>query len=330
MAHNKFTYNGTSNTEQVDLIDVFLQLWRGKKIIALTVFISILLSLSYIFFAKEKWISTAIITQPDAGQISSYTHALNIIYNDAGPRIPETQQALIERFNSAFSALSESLSNQDVPEELTIDSAVKEQALPLKLTYTAESAQLAQKNLAQYIQQVDDEVGKEVASDLSATIQSKKADLQQSLATQEKVVKEQKDLRIAQISLALTVAKNANIKTPQVQQTNQVSQDTMFMLGSDALSSLIKNEAARPLPFTDSYYKDRQSLFEVANLQVGDNGKNIQPGNLHSYRYVMKPTLPFRRDSPKRAIIILIAMFLGGGIGAGIVLVRNIANNYKK
>ncbi len=50
---------------------------------------------------------------------------------------------------------------------------------------------------------------------------------------------------------------------------------------------------------------------------------------MHVYRYVMKPTLPVRRDSPKKAITLVLAVLLGGMIGAGIVLGRNALRSYK-
>lgn len=42
----------------------------------------------------------------------------------------------------------------------------------------------------------------------------------------------------------------------------------------------------------------------------------------------MKPTLPIRRDSPKKAITLILAVLLGGMVGAGIVLGRNALRNY--
>ena len=94
------------------------------------------------------------------------------------------------------------------------------------------------------------------------------------------------------------------------------------MLGSDALSSMVNNEATRPLTFSDDYYQTRQNLLAVKALKV-------QPDSIHAYRYVMKPTLPIRRDSPKKAITLILATLLGGMIGAGVVLGRNSLRNYK-
>ena len=322
--NNPKTNNNSSEHQSLDIFELMIQLWRGKLIICITIVITLIAATSYIFFAKEKWVSVALITQPDAGQISDYTHALNIIYGDSAPKILDTQGSLIERFSSAFSALSETLNNLDDPEKLTIEAAVKNQNLPLKVTYTGQTALIAQKKLAQYIQQVDETVGKELSVDLNTTIQARKAELEQYLTSQEKVVKEQKDLRMAQIVQALTVAQNAKIKSPNIQQADQVSQDTMFMLGSDALSTMIKNDSSRPLPFSDNYYRLRQSLFDVTNLVNNEvQSQAIKSDNLHSYRYVMKPSQPIRRESPKRALTIILAIIIGGVIGSAIVLFKN-------
>lgn len=313
--------------DKIDLVGLVIQIWQGKIIILATAIVAVIIAIGYLGIAKEKWISSAIITQPDAGQISGYLNAVNVIYGNNAPRNNEIQQSFIERFNSALSALAESLDNQDKPEKLTIEPSVKGQNLPLKVTYTGYSAENAQRTLAQYIQKVDDDVAKTLEVDLSSSIQARVGDLQQFLSTQEQVVTEQKNLRVAQISQALTVAQQAHIKTPQIQQAEQVSQDTMFMLGSDALAAMVQNEAKRPLPFSDLYYQTRQSLLDVTNLMKGAKAGELKADNLHAYRYVMKPTLPVRRSSPKRAPVLIMSIILGAMAGICIVLGRNIFRN---
>ncbi|EBK2892056.1 LPS O-antigen chain length determinant protein WzzB, partial [Salmonella enterica subsp. enterica serovar Saintpaul] len=179
-----------------------------------------------------------------------------------------------------------------------------------------------QRRLAEYIQQVDEEVAKELEVDLKDNITLQTKTLQESLETQEVVAQEQKDLRIKQIEEALRYADEAKITQPQIQQTQDVTQDTMFLLGSDALKSMIQNEATRPLVFSPAYYQTKQTLLDIKNLKVTAD-------TVHVYRYVMKPTLPVRRDSPKTAITLVLAVLLGGMIGAGIVLGRNALRSYK-
>lgn len=312
------TSSGRGNDpEQIDLIELLLQLWRGKMTIIVAVIIAILLAVGYLMIAKEKWTSTAIITQPDAAQVATYTNALNVLYGGNAPRISEVQANFISRFSSAFSALSEALDNQKEREKLTIEQSVKGQALPLSVSYVSTTAEGAQRRLAEYIQQVDEEVAKELEVDLKDNITLQTKTLQESLETQE-----QKDLRIKQIEEALRYADEAKITQPQIQQTQDVTQDTMFLLGSDALKSMIQNEATRPLVFSPAYYQTKQTLLDIKNLKVTAD-------TVHVYRYVMKPTLPVRRDSPKKAITLVLAVLLGGMIGAGIVLGRNALRSYK-
>lgn len=148
--------------EQIDLIDLLVQLWRGKMTIIISVIVAIALAIGYLAVAKEKWTSTAIVTQPDVGQIAGYNNAINVIYGSAAPKVSEIQSMLIGRFSTTFSALAETLDNQEEPEKLTIEPTVKNQSLPLAVSYVGETPEGAQKQLAQYIQQVDDQVNEEL------------------------------------------------------------------------------------------------------------------------------------------------------------------------
>ncbi|EHF8231857.1 MULTISPECIES: LPS O-antigen chain length determinant protein WzzB [Enterobacter cloacae complex] len=320
--NNNSQVSQNHDPEQIDLLDLMLQLWRGKWMIATFVIVFIALAVGYLFVAKEKWTSSAIIAQPDAAQIAPYSNALNILYGTAAPSMLDTQTRAIERFNASLSALSQALDNQSEPEKLTIEPAVKGQALPLSVTYTSTSAEAAQKQLAQYIQQVDEQTAKELALDLKDNIKEQIKTLNDSLQNQEKVAQEQKDLRIKQIAEALKNAEAAKITSPQLQQTQDVTQETLFLLGSEGLKSMIDNEASRPLVFPTAYYQTKRNLLDIQNL-------NVNPDTIHVYRYVMKPDLPVRRDSPKKAMILVLAVLLGGMIGSGVVLGRNALRNYK-
>ncbi|HFZ8992972.1 TPA: LPS O-antigen chain length determinant protein WzzB [Citrobacter freundii] len=312
----------SNDSEQIDLIDLVVQLWRGKTTIIVCIIVAIVLAVGYLAIAKEKWTSTAIITQPDIGEVASYNNAQIILYGSNAPKLPEVQGNFIGRFSTSFSALAETLDNKEEPEKLTIEQSVKGQALPLAVSYVGQTAEEAQRKLAEYIQQVDDEVAKELQVDLNNNITLQTETLQKSLKTQEVVAQEQKDLRIKQIQEALRYAQQSDVAKPQLQQTQDMTQDTLLLLGSDALKSMIENEKTRPLVFSGNYYQTKQTLLDIANIKSDKL-------NIHAYRYVMKPTLPVRRDSPKKAIILVLAVLLGGMIGAGVVLGRNALCNYK-
>lgn len=308
--------------EQIDLIDLLVQLWRGKVTIVIAIVIAIVLAVVYLAVAKEKWTSTAIITQPDVGQIATYNNALNVLYGASAPKVTELQTNVVGRFSTSFSALAETLDNQEEPQKLLIEQSVKGQPLPLAVSYVGSSSEDAQCQLAEYIQQTDEKVAKELELDLVDNIKLQTTTLQDSLKTQEVVAQEQKDLRIKQIQEALRYAEQAGVIKPQIQQTQDVTQDSMFLLGSDALKSMIEHESTRPLILSDNYFQTKQKLLDIENLK-------LEGTELHAYRYVMKPTLPIRRDSPKKAITLVLAVLLGGMIGAGVVLGRNALRGYK-
>ncbi|MCU6664562.1 LPS O-antigen chain length determinant protein WzzB [Silvania hatchlandensis] len=323
MTHNNNNAVMRSNDpEQIDLIDLLVQLWRGKWLIATFIALAIVLAVAYLAFAKEKWTSTAIITEPDAAQIGSYSNALNILYGTAAPKLSDIQESVITRYNASFSALSQTLANLEVPEKLTIESVVKDKSLPLKVSYVNGSAEAAQKQVAQYIQQVDEQIQKELEVDLNDNIKQQVATLNDTLTNQQAIAQEQKDLRIKQVAEALKYAEAANITSPKIQQTQDVTQETMFLLGTEALQSMIEREASRPLTLSDSYYQNKQKLLDIQKLK-------IDPTSIHAYRYVMKPDLPIRRDSPKRSLVLILAVLLGGIIGSGVVLGRNAVRNYQ-
>ncbi|MES4612570.1 LPS O-antigen chain length determinant protein WzzB [Ewingella sp. CoE-038-23] len=308
--------------DSIDIIELFMQLWRGKVTIIICVILALAIAITYLVVAKEKWTSEAIVTYPDSGQVANYTNAMGVLYNQ-NPAITEVQQRFFGRFNAAISALSEQLDNQAEPEKLIIAPSTKDQPVPVKISYTASSAGDAQKTLTTYIQQINKRVVNELDDDLQSSINSKIGDLKEDLATKEKVAQEKKDKRLEILNQALIVAEQSNTKNTIVQQAENLSEDTLFALGSDALSSIIKNEATRPLPLDGSYYDARQSLLAISALKS-------KPDSTYSFRYVMKPNLPIRRDSPQKGVILVLGALIGVILGAGVVLGRNALRNYSR
>lgn len=319
---NQGTAVSRSNPEQIDLIELVMQLWRDKTTIIVSVVVVLILSVVYLFVAKEQWTSTAVVSQPDVAQIATYNSALKVLYPDAAINVTEIQSRVMGRYSAALSALSNQLANLEESEKLTIEPVIKGRDFPLQVSYVGSSAEEAQKTLAQYLQKVDEQIADELYLDLNDNIKQQILTLSSSLETQQTVAEEQRTLRLKQIKEALKYAQEANIVKPQQQQPQDVTQDTLFLLGSEGLSAMIKNEATRPLVFSGNYYQTKNNLLDIERIKV-------DPKTIHAYRYVMKPDLPIRRDSPKRAIVLVLAVLLGGMIGSGIVLGRNALREYR-
>ncbi|EJC3545458.1 LPS O-antigen chain length determinant protein WzzB, partial [Escherichia coli] len=55
--------NVSGQNHDPEQIDLLMQLWRGKMTIIISVIVAIALAIGYLAVAKEKWTSTAIVTQ---------------------------------------------------------------------------------------------------------------------------------------------------------------------------------------------------------------------------------------------------------------------------
>lgn len=315
-----------NNDDDLDLMDILMQLWNSKRTIIATIILFLLLATAYLFFAKEKWTSEAIVAQPSAGQVSNYNAALNVLYSQTPqdkPSVAELQRQLFSRFSASLYALSGSLQNLETPLTLKVAPVNAGQAEPLSITFTAETAKEAQAQVAHFIKLVNDDVVNDYGADIKHNMQVKLRELNDSLASQLEVAQNKKKQRIDELKQALKIAENSNIVTSQLTQAEFLSDDTLYLLGSRALSAAIANEATRPLPLDDSYYATQRALRLIKDL-------TIQVDNLQSFRYIMQPDLPIYRDSPKRSLTLLLAVLLGGVVGSVVVLGRNMIAVWKQ
>jgi len=124
------------------------------------------------------------------------------------------------------------------------------------------------------------------------------------------------------IKQALTIAEASGVKTSQLNQAEYLSDDTLFLLGTSALQSMIQNEATKPLLYDQSYYDTQSALLAVTHMK-------IDLSHLQSYRYISTADLPIRRDSPKKTLVMLLAIILGGVVGSGLVIGRNVSACYR-
>lgn len=319
---NKMHQKGRDPNE-IDLIEVMLRLWRGKWLITLLTMLGFVLAGALVFYSPQKWISTATITRPDSSQIASYTFALSVL--DGTPAFDgrDIETRLINRFAATFSALAETLHNQKRPESLIIIPAEKSKPLPLKLSYQASSAAAAQAQLTEYIEQTNTRIASDLESNLRESLQQKIVALNSLLTTQEKIAQEQKDLRIEQIKEALKFAEAASIVHPQERQGDNVTQDTLFLLGSEALRAMVVRESMRPLVYPEGYFQTRQQLLAIKDIKSDKS-------SISTYRYVLKPTLPVRQDQPKVSLILALGVLLGAMVGCAMVLTRDILSEYQE
>lgn len=315
----------SSDENEIDLLDLIVQLWHGKAIIIATMIATLLLSIIYLSVTKEKWTSKAIVTLPAAGQVANYNAALSILYAQSPqdkPSVVGLQQQLFGQFGASLNALSGSLANLEIPLTLRIDQVNKGSNDVLAVSFVAQSAKEAQAQLTRYITKVNDSVVDDYGADIKRNLSVKAKELSNALDTYKQVALNQKEHRIDVIKQALKIAEDSGLKKSQLNQAEFLSDDTLYLLGSEALKSMIVNESSKPLSFSDDYYAAQRALLAVTHLK-------IQVDNLQSFRYIARADLPFRRDSPKKTLTVLLALILGAVLGSAIVIGRGVVSNYR-
>lgn len=314
------------NEEELDLLDVIYQLWNGKRTIFISIFVALIIAALYLIVAKEKWTSEAIISQPSAGQVATYNNALTILYTQNLQdkiSLPDLQRQIFGRYAASAYALSGILKNLDEPLDLMVTQTTKGRDDPLSISFTAPSAKEAQQQLLHYITQLNTEVADDFAVDMKNNIFVKKIGLEDSLAAQEKIAQDKKDHRIEVIKQAIKIADSAKISSTQLSQAEYLSDDTLYLLGTSALTSMIANEKTKPLELNDYYYETQRTLLALSKLRIDFT-------KLQNFQFIKKPDLPIHRDSPKRVLIVALAIILGGIVGAFIVISRNMSQNYRR
>lgn len=296
--------NGCTQSDQIDLVDIIQQMWAGKKTIAIFVGIFVIIAVLYCTFAPQKWSSVAIVTLPDSGQVAAYSQVENVLYPDSASSMAEIQMSLFNRFKGGLSALSLQLLNQTKPEYISSVMLSPDQPNQLKISYTGTTAQQAQKNLSNYLKLIDSNIVTEIDGDITSNIKSRSEALKDTLASIEKGAQERKDDRLSILNQALLIAQHSNIAKPMLNNSVGVSDDTLFTIGSDALTAMISNYKNSPLPLGSDYYKTSQNLLAVQSL---NNNKRI----VSTFQYIMKPSEPVRKDSPKLLLSVIISCLLG-------------------
>ncbi|WP_205956574.1 LPS O-antigen chain length determinant protein WzzB [Pantoea stewartii] len=316
--------NSVSSKNELDLMDVFFQLWQGKKFIILGMVIALIIAAIYVSVVKEKWTSQATVTLPAAGQVANYNAALAIVYADTPqdkPSLSGLQNQLFGRFSASLSALSGALANLEEPLTLRIDS-IKGRDDALNVSFVGHTAKEAQSQLSKYIDKINADVVKDYGDDIKRNLSVKTRELTNTLDTYTQVAINQKEHRLDVIKQALKVAQASNVDKLQVKQADFLSDDTLYLLGTDALNAMVANENSKPLDYGKEYYEAQRALLAVTHLK-------IEVENLQSYRYISEADLPFRRDSPKKALILFLSLIGGAILGGLFVLTRNALISYK-
>lgn len=339
-----------ANSHEIDLFSLIEVLWQAKRRILATVFAFACVGLLLSFLLPQKWTSQAIVTPAESVQwqgLERTLTALRVLDMEVSVDRGSVFNLFIKKFSSP-SLLEEyirsspyvmdqlkgaQIDEQDLHRAIVllsekmkaVDSNVgKKNETSLftswTLSFTAPTREEAQKVLAGYIQYISDIVVKETLENIRNQLEIKTRYEQEKLAMDRVRLKNQLDANIQRLHYSLEIANAAGIKRPVYSNGQAVKDDPDFSisLGADGISRKLEIEkGVTDVAEIDGDLRNRQ--YHVEQLAA----MNVSDVKFTPFKYQLSPSLPVKKDGPGKAVIIILAVLIGGMMACGGVLLRH-------
>ncbi|UTW00153.1 hypothetical protein KDW99_03125 [Marinomonas rhizomae] len=355
-------YRFDRHDDEIDLKELILALWQGKfTIIVVTIFCTVI-AIAYALLAKEKWTTEAIITEPQISAFADYQKMVNdfqpIFDVYQGGTILISQQLMsfvspeklfqiyLQQYNArsnkkdyitSFDGFEEELKtihqtsegdesraqesklyNQWYKKLTAAAIKSKDQPESYSLKGNGENAKESLDFLNGYIKYVEAKARELVLANLKSTVDSKSSELtqQKSMLVDQAKSRLQSETELAKY--ALQIAKAAGLDGPQ---QNLGDQEIFAInIGANALEAKVKVLEGLSADQLSVIEPRLQTISSKLNLlDVLNVNSNV---SFNTFQYIEAPEKPLSRTAPKRPLIAVLGVLLGGMLGCFIVLVR--------
>ena len=348
---------GVYDNDEIDLFELLLRLWDKKGLILMVTLFTTLMAGIYAFTAKEQWTVKAYVSPPRIAQFEDYLTLRRAFARVSGigadPQVIANQ--LFSRFTEMVASPNEKLRylsetayvkqqtesmdpqvkrvwlTEMADKGLVISPPDEKKTLPyFMLSVSADTPQTALALLTDYVERINDQViaqdEAEFQNNLQAMILARK--------------KEQQDIdfslqadrtnQLANLTRSRSTAQRAGIKdyyansasngATKIELANTVHQ---YMLGENFLSAEINSLTESPIVYPVRYHDIDRELSLLAPLLE-------QQVTAQVYRYQLTPGEDVKKDRPKKALILVLGVFLGGMLGIATVLFTDSVTRYRR
>jgi len=345
---DKTSRRDSAHSDEIDLFELAQTIWKGRYVLLAFCFAGILLAALYAFTAKEQWTSVAYVSKPRLEQIGAYLEQRRAMARVDGNR-PVDTAALTDTLFSGFISQAAAMKTRleylagteyfkqqlkdskdpstermlllDLAALLQIKPFDKNQIAPYyEFSFSADTPEQAQEMLTGYLLWVNDLSFRLIDEDFNNHLDAQILSRQTELANIDFQLRAERQNRIENIENALHTAKLANVTDYVVaRQTEGATvielsdSKRLFMLGQKYLKAELDTAHEAPIIYPPRYYEMRRELAQLEPL------RKYEVKTL-SYSYQLAPTLPVKRDKPKRALIIVLGAMVGGLLGCFWVL----------
>lgn len=333
--------------QDFDLFEVISILWQGKFWIAGAITISLLLGLLYVSTTHERWTSKARIIAPeyrDIQLISDYLQQLKPVFGDDFGHAMEAVNVssaddIFKRFMTLFNSpdnkyeyvLSSDLIQNNFRANQAADNAMRNMAESIKsgterndtqvfeLTISSWSADSSRTLLENYINFTSSKTAEQIHANLESLLEQRTKELKRSLEFLTANTKNRITTSIDHLSHSLAIASAAGIEVPIVDPGTGNAEEFMINMGTRAIKAKIEE-----LKSIENFAVIEPKLLTLQNQLAASANVNMEGvEHFKPYETVQAPTTPLFRDHPKKAIAIVISLFIGGIVGCIYVLIAH-------
>jgi lipopolysaccharide biosynthesis protein WzzE len=184
----------------------------------------------------------------------------------------------------------------------------------------AETAPDANNLLRQYIAFASQRAASHLNDELKGAWAARTIQMKAQVKRQEEVAKAIYNRRVHNVEQALKIAEQNNISRNVTDiPTDELPDSELFMLGRPMLQARLENLQAVG-PQYDLDYDQNRAMLNTLNV-----GPTLDP-RFQTYRYLRTPEEPVKRDSPRRAFLMIMWGIVGALTGAGVALARRRSN----
>lgn len=349
-----------TTNDEIDLRELFKALWDGKLIVILVTALFTASSIGFALLAQEWWSSNAKVTEAQPQNLAAYQQQVkqfqpvfNIYQEDGTVLVSEELDGLVDsgllfqRFVNAFNStnnkrafLDNSFEFQEFKNSIALDSSdmttdkvralyaewfdrisvskvdKKDRNSPYTISFQTTTKESSFDLLTAYIVATELKVHQDAFNNLRAVVNGKRNELIQQKIILESQASNQLLVETERTKYAAQIAKSAGIERPI--QTGSESELFSIDLGSKGLDAKVKAlESVKNLSVIEPRLQQINAKLDMLkNLEIDRNA------DFQTFRYIENVEQPITRDKPKRALIVVLGILLGGMLGVAIVLIR--------
>ncbi len=329
---------------ELDIRGLFRTLWRGKFWIAGMAVSFAIIALVYTFFARQEWGANAITDRPTVNMLGGYysqqqfLRNLDIKANVAPADQPSVMDEAYKEFImqlSAYDTRRDFWLQTDYYKQRQVGNSKADAALLDEMVdniqftagditrnlndsvkLIAETAADANNLLRQYVAFASQRAASHLNEELTGAWAARTIQMKAQVKRQEAVAKAIYDRKVKSTEQALKIAEQQNIARSETKvPADELPDSEMFMLGRPMLQARLESLQAAG-PGYDIDYDQNRAMLSTLNV-----GPTLDP-RFQTYRYLRTPEEPVKRDSPRRAFLLIMWGAVGALIGAGVALAR--------